>query len=218
MVRERGTHVSRFNRKQAPALTVLAEAPRLPPCDTAEVIRQWWQSKSSEQTRQAYQKDAQRFLAYIGERPLNHVSLEDLHTYQRALAEKGLQPASIARRLSAIKSLLTFGCTLFPAFFLVNVGAAFKIKGVKDSLAERILPEEAVLDLLAMQRRADDDPFRDRNTVLLRLLYKTALRREEVCRLSWGDVQDRENGQGQITVYGKGGKTRSILIEDVGLY
>ncbi len=170
------------------------------PCNNAEVIRQWWQSKDSGQTQKAYQKDAQRFLACVGERPLNDISLDDLKDYQRALAEKGLRLASIARRLSAIKSLLTFGSTLFPAFFPVNVGAAFKIKSGKDTLAERILPEEAVLALLALQRRANDDPFRDRNTVLLRQLYKAALRREEVCRRSWGDVQDRENGQGQITV------------------
>lgn len=200
------------------ALVVVEEAPRLTPCNNAEVIRQWWQSKGSEKTQKAYQKDAQRFLACIGEKPLNYVGLDDLYTYQRALAGQGLQPASIARRLSAIKSLLTFGCTVFPRFFLVNVGAAFKIKRGKDALAERILPEEDIHELLALQRRVDDDPFRDRNTVLLRLHYKAALRREEPCRLSWSDVQDRAKGQGQITVYGKGGKTRSILIEDVSLY
>lgn len=210
--------MGRFSRTQSTALTVRAEAPQLPPCNNAEVIRQWWQSKGSERTQNAYQKDAQCFLACVGERPLNYISLDNLKDYQRTLAEKGLQPASIARRLSAIKSLLTFGCTLFPAFFPVNVGAAFKIKSGKDTLAERILSEEAAIDLLAMQRRADDDPFRDRNSVLLRLLYKAALRREEVCQLSWRDVQDREQGQGQITVYGKGGKTRTILIEDASLY
>lgn len=100
----------------------------------------------------------------------------------------------------------------------MNVGAALKLKKGKDTLAERILSEETVLDLLSVQRRATEDRYRERNTVLLRLLYKAALRREEVCQLSWRDVQDRENGQGQLTVYGKGGKTRPILIEDVNLY
>ena len=34
----------------------------------------------------------------------------------------------------------------------------------------------------------------------------------EVCGLKWRDVQEREEGAGQITVYGKGGKTRAVLL------
>ena len=90
----------------------------------------------------------------------------------------GQQTASQARRLSAIKSLLTFGCKRFPQFFPVNVGAAFQLQQSKDALARRILPEETILDLLNVQRRATEDPYRERNAVLLRLLYKAALRRE----------------------------------------
>ena len=50
-----------------------------------------------------------------------------------------------------------------------------------------------------------------RNAVLLRLLYASAGRVSEICALTWGDAQERETG-GQLTLYGKGGKTRTVLL------
>src|SRR2546428_1630504 len=50
-----------------------------------------------------------------------------------------------------------------------------------------------------------------RNRVLLRLLYRAGLRVSELCGLLWRDVQERGDA-GQITVTGKGGKTRAVLL------
>jgi integrase/recombinase XerD len=43
-------------------------------------------------------------------------------------------------------------------------------------------------------------------------MYAAGLRVSEVCGLKWRDAQEREEGAGQITVYGKGGKTRGVLL------
>ena len=45
----------------------------------------------------------------------------------------------------------------------------------------------------------------------MRLLYAAGVRVSEVCGLKWRDVQSRGEA-GQITVYGKGGKTRFVLL------
>lgn len=50
-----------------------------------------------------------------------------------------------------------------------------------------------------------------RNQVLLKLLYAAGLRVSEACALTWRDLQPRDAG-GQVTVYGKGGKTRAIVL------
>ena len=48
-----------------------------------------------------------------------------------------------------------------------------------------------------------------RNRVLLRLLYRAGLRVSEIAGLCWRDLHARDDG-GQVTVFGKGGKTRTV--------
>lgn len=55
-------------------------------------------------TRRAYEHDVRLFLRWVG-KPLTVASLENLQNYADTLTGA---PASIARRLSAIKSVLTF--------------------------------------------------------------------------------------------------------------
>ena len=50
-----------------------------------------------------------------------------------------------------------------------------------------------------------------RNHALLRLLYTGALRIAELCALTWRDLAAREDA-GQVTLFGKGGKTRAVLL------
>jgi integrase/recombinase XerD len=48
---------------------------------------------------------------------------------------------------------------------------------------------------------------------LLRLLYVAGLRVSEACALRWRDLAPRDAGAaGQVTVFGRGGKTRVVLL------
>jgi integrase/recombinase XerD len=47
--------------------------------------------------------------------------------------------------------------------------------------------------------------------VLLLTIYAGGLRREDACRLKWRALKDREDGSGQITAFGKGGKTGFVM-------
>jgi integrase len=46
---------------------------------------------------------------------------------------------------------------------------------------------------------------------MLRLFYAAGVRGDELVRLTWGDLQPRDDA-GQLTVFGKGGKTRIVLL------
>ena len=138
-------------------------------------------------------------LAAVG-KPLQRITLGDLQGYFGTLA--GLSPASQARAVNAVKSLFAFAQRI--GYLAFNPGAAIRSPKNKNTLAERILPEAQVHRLLALEPHP-------RNRVLLRLLYTTGIRVSEVCGLKWRDLQERE-GAGQITVYGKGGKTRVVLL------
>src|SRR5690606_1279044 len=71
-------------------------------------------------------------------------------------------------------------------------------------LAERILTEAEVQRMIALEPD-------ERNRGLLRLLYAGGLRVSEIVALTWGDVQENRDA-GQVTIYGKGGKTRHVLL------
>jgi integrase/recombinase XerD len=158
-----------------------------------------WLHGRSPHTQAAYGVDAARFLAFTA-KPLREVALGDLQGFADTLGE--LAPASRARILSGVKSLLAFGHRL--GYLPFDVGRALKVSGAKDTLAERILPEADVQRMMALEPSA-------RNQALLRLLYASGARVSEICGLKWRDAQPRDEA-GQLTVYGKGNKTRMVLL------
>ena len=164
----------------------------------AELIQLWLHGRSTH-TQRAYRHDIARFLAH-GKRSLAMVGLRDVQAFADSLG--GLADASKGRKLAAVKSLLTFGHKI--GYLPFNVGAAVDVPKSKDCLAERILSEENVIRMLTMEQHP-------RNRALLRLLYVGGLRVSEICGLKWRDVQPNEEA-GQITVFGKGRKTRTIRL------
>ncbi len=159
-----------------------------------------WLHGRSPRTRRAYAADVLAFRVHVG-CTLPQVTLGDLQGFQDSLAS--LATATQARRLSAVKSLLSFGHKT--GYLLVNVGAAVRLPKVKGTLAERILDIDAVLHMLALERNP-------RNKALLRLLYLGGLRISEACGLRVRDLQPNGDA-GQVTVFGKGGKTRVVLLK-----
>jgi integrase/recombinase XerD len=87
----------------------------------------------------------------------------------------------------------------------LNVTAALKQVKPQDTLNERILSELEVATLIALET----DP---RNRLILRLLYSGGLRVSELSGLSWKNLKERGKS-GQVTVFGKGRKTRTILLK-----
>jgi len=187
-----------IRREEAPFIPVtLAQAQAQ--ADTDEQLIDLWLHGRNPNTFEAYARDLQRFMAFVG-KPLRQIKLRDVQAYADTLEH--LAPATRARLLAVVKSLFTFGSKL--GYFPFNVAAAVRIPKLKDTLAERILAGEDTLRILALE------PDR-RNHALLRLLYGAGVRVSELTLLKWRDVQESKDA-GQIVVYGKGGKTRSILL------
>jgi integrase/recombinase XerD len=126
-----------------------------------------------------------------------------VQAYAKALEQGSLKPASQNRALTAVKSLLSFGQEI--GYLPFNVGAAVKLRPSRDSLAQRILEESEVSKLIEAAPQG-------RDRVLLKLLYVSGVRVSELCGLKWCDAIARTEG-GQITVFGKRGKTRTILLK-----
>jgi site-specific recombinase XerD len=180
----------------------LVPQPRPSGENDAVFIELWLSLKVSSHTRRAYAADLERFLAFVP-KPLGWITLTDLQSYAAALEQGSLKPASQNRVLTAIKSLFSFGQET--GYFPFNVGAAVKLRPNRDGLAQRILGESEVAKLI-------ESAPEGRNRVLLKLLYVSGIRVSELCGLKWCDAVPRAEG-GQITVFGKRGKTRTILLK-----
>lgn len=166
------------------------------------LVELWLSLKVSSHTRRAYAADVKRFLAFV-QKPLGWVTLADVQGYAVELEQGNLKPASQNRALTAVKSLLSFGQET--GYLPFNVGSAVKLRPNRDSLAQRILEESEVSKLIEAAPEG-------RNRVLLKLLYIAGVRVGELCGLKWCDAMPRTEG-GQITVFGKRGKTRTILLK-----
>jgi len=167
-----------------------------------KLVELWLSMKTSSHTRRAYAADAAHFLGFV-HKPLAGVTLTDLQAWAGQLGQGSLKPASQNRAITAVKSLLSFAHET--GYLPFNVGAAVKLQPNRDGLAQRILEESEVARLI-------DATPQGRNRVLLKLLYVSGLRVSEVCGLKWCDALARPQG-GQITVFGKGGKTRTVLLK-----
>jgi integrase/recombinase XerD len=183
---------------------LVTDLARLTPANLsdAQFLQLWIGTKNSPETRRAYAAEIARFLAFI-RKPLATVTLADLQAYAVSLGRGSLKAASQNRALTAVKSLLSFGHET--GYLPFNVGAAVKLRPNRDDLARRILDEGAVAKLI-------DAAATSRDRLILKLLYVSGVRVSELCRLTWSDAQARQAG-GQITVFGKGGKTRAILLK-----
>lgn len=166
----------------------------------AQVINLWMHGKA-ERTKQEYRRDLAAFDAFTGGRPLRWIILADLQGFLDSMAH--LAPRTQARRLAAVKSLISFAQKI--GYVTFNVGAAVKGPKIRNSLSERILDEEAVLRMVALE-------LNDRNRALLKLLYGGGLRASEAVALRWADFAETSDAQAVVTVFGKGGRTRHVLI------
>lgn len=171
--------------------------------DTWKLIDLWLNGKSAS-TQKTYRRDVEWFLAYIGDRGLQLVTLEDLHGYKSALCDRGLAWNTIRKKLMAVKSLLAFGHRI--GVLTVDCGKAFDLKPAEATLHKKILSEGDTLRMVHGYRGS----LRDQ--LMLLILYATGVRVSELCSMTWDSWVELSDGRATVTVQGKGDKVRSVSV------
>lgn len=172
---------------------------------TDDHVLQLWLRGKSENSRDAYVRDVSAFFAHA-ETDLHNLKLEHLWAWDESLARTGLAVSTRARKLAAVKSLLSFAHRIGYTSF--NVGAAVSLPRIPDMLAQRILSEDELGRILSLEMPT-------RNRLLIRLFYASGARVSELVSLQWKHVSARTTDRhvsGQITVVGKGEKARNVLL------
>ncbi|TBR56653.1 integrase [Westiellopsis prolifica IICB1] len=163
-----------------------------------ELVDLWLHGKSAN-TVDGYRRYAERFFRHIGNKALSECTLMDIQMWSITL---GGSNNSKRVAVGAIKSLFSFAKQL--GVISSNLGILVKSPTAKNRLAERILTESEVQQVI-------NNTTNGRDRAIIRLLYFAGLRVSELCALKWRDLKARGDG-GQITVFGKGEKTRTVLV------
>jgi integrase/recombinase XerC len=141
---------------------------------------------------------AKRFLS-VGQGPANALAL----SYKAHLLRENLAPATINRRLAALRSLVALGRVVGVCSFSLEVDP-LKVQALRDT---RGPGHEGVKKMLSLLVSRTDKKAR-RDYALLRLMFDLALRRGEVVSL---DVEHLELASGGLWVLGKGRTQRQRL-------
>ena len=167
-----------------------------------ELIKIWLHGKS-QHTQRYYKADTDRFFKFV-KKQLRQIILSDLQSYSDSLNNKDLTDGSKRRILSSVKSLISFAHKL--GYLPFDISRPLILPTPKDNLAERILSKDEVMRIIGSENHP-------RNKLILKTLFITGIRVSELCGLKWKDLKERTDG-GQMTIYGKGSKTRIVLIPE----
>jgi integrase/recombinase XerD len=175
--------------------------------EDAKLITVWVHSKKNRSAGTAFLYDLtiRQFFGLIN-KEIRSVSVQDLLVYEDFLQK--YRPATRSQRISTVKSMLTFAHKV--GYIAINPGAVVKPEMWKETLTARILTEEQVMRIVLS---ASDNP---KEALLIRMIYRTGGRVSEIAGIAWEDVIDAGD-HGQVTLFGKGRKTRHIKIPK-GLY
>jgi integrase/recombinase XerC/integrase/recombinase XerD len=159
---------------------------------------------AAERTRCAYGVDLGQFVEWAGERAPGEIRHRDVRRYAAGLSSGGAAPATVARKLAAIRGLFDF---LVRTERVGQNPADLVSSPKREEKLPRVLSAEQVRSLLEGIPAHTALELRDR--AMLELAYSCGLRCEEIVNLDLGALDFETE---QLRVLGKGSKERILPV------
>ena len=161
---------------------------------------------ASAYTVRNYTTDLLHFFWFLRDKKIDSLKEVDKHVlraYLSRLVEQGFVKASIARKLSAIRS--------FYRYLVREKEISASPVSTSSPKLDKRLPSFLTIGEMERLLEAPDlsSPVGQRDRAMLELLYASGLRVSELVKLSLGDINI---GSGEIRVQGKGSKERMTLM------
>ena len=157
---------------------------------------------AAERTRKAYGVDLGQFIEWAGERAPGEIRHRDVRRFAAGLSSDGAAPATVARKLAAVRGLFDF---LVRTERIGQNPADLVSSPKREEKLPRVLTVEQVRDLL--ERIPARTPLELRDRAMLELAYSCGLRCEEIVTLDVGALDFETE---QLRVLGKGNKERLV--------
>lgn len=173
------------------------------------IIQLWLESRRSASTREAYAADIRMLFAFLKDKPLIEMELRNLQRFQKHLdsakTQRGGQYAEKTKQriITAVKSLFTF--TAEEGLTPGNPARRLVIPKCKDDRGARCLSRPEIDRLIG-------GTANPRDLLILKTLFFSGARVSELTALRWQDVQSNEASGGQLALFGKGSKNRTVGI------
>lgn len=164
----------------------------------------------ADSTRAGYRRDLMAFIDWAGRGGTEDPSAVDRRLLRRHLAyltTRGYASRTIARRASSLRRYFAWA---------VRTGrlADDPASGLHAPKGEARLPrvvKEAELSTMLDSPPVGEDPYLERDRLVVELLYGSGLRVAELCGL---DLDDLDPDQRIVTVWGKGSKQRRVPLSE----
>lgn len=167
---------------------------------------------ASPHTFDAYRRDLDDFLGFLGPRQLLNVSRADVESFLAHLSKGGMSPRSSARKLSAVRQLFAF--LYRETIRKDNPAATLEAPRQSRKLPKTLQAEHVVLLLHTASQ--DDTPRGVRLQAMLELLYGAGLRVSELVTLKLSALQVRQGSTSvqadSLLITGKGNKERIVPV------
>ncbi|HEY2334129.1 MAG TPA: tyrosine recombinase XerC [Solirubrobacterales bacterium] len=158
----------------------------------------------AERTRKAYAVDLGQFVEWAGDRQAAGLRHRDVRRYAAGLSSGGAAPATVARKLAAIRGLFDF---LVRTERVGQNPADLVSSPKREEKLPRVLSAEQMRSLLeGIPART---PLELRDRAMLELAYSCGLRCEEIVNLDLGALDFETE---QLRVLGKGSKERIMPV------
>ncbi len=161
---------------------------------------------SAERTRRAYGVDLGGFVEWVGPQGLGPTDVRhrDVRRYAAGLSSAGAAPATVARKLAAIRGLYGF---LVRTERAGSNPAELVSSPKRSEKLPRVLTAEQMRTLL--EQIPASTPLELRDRAMLELAYSCGLRCEEIVNLDLGSIDFESE---QLRVLGKGSKERLLPV------
>lgn len=181
-----------------------------------DLISQLLQDKRSANTRAAYERDLRDFFQVVANAPKpspqlvaeflgldRFAAVSLVLKYKAHLLQKGLKPATINRRLAAIKSLVKFARKVGKCSYGLEDIEGEKNQAYRDTTGIGV---DAFKQVLKQCDRSTLKGLRD--YAILHLFWSNALRRNEVATLNIKDFEPKDK---TLAIVGKGQSQRQTI-------